>query len=75
MKKKAARKKKPKLHSQRPQGFTQVLGRVNPNFAAFVWGLTDEEIASAANSISKHIEISYQMELLRSSGFGHEDDL
>lgn len=57
-------------HSSPARSGTRVLGRVNPDFAGFVWDLTDSEIKSAAASVSKHIEIIYQAELLRSSGFG-----
>ena len=53
---------------------TIVLGRVNTDFAGFLWGLSDYEVKSAAESISKHIEMNYQLELLRSSGFGQNQD-
>jgi hypothetical protein len=52
---------------QRSNG-THVLGRVNSDFAGFVWGMSEADVKLAANSISKHIEVRYQLELLAQSG-------
>lgn len=52
---------------------TLVLGRVNPDFTAFPWGVTDYELKMAAEAISKHIEAQYQLALFRSSGFGSDE--
>lgn len=52
---------------------TSVIGRVNADFAGFVWDFSESDIKSAADSIAKHIEVMYQVELLRSSGFGQNE--
>jgi hypothetical protein len=62
-------------HSPPPaQGSTQVLGRVRPDFCAFIWGLNVGEVKSTAEAISKHLEISYQLELMSQSGHSPDDD-
>lgn len=58
---------------QRSPG-TLVLGRVNPDFAGFVWGMSEADVRFAAESISKHIEVRYQLELMSQSGFQIEND-
>jgi hypothetical protein len=71
---KKQKKKNPAQHSQSPRGGTTIVGRVNPDFAVFLWGMSDSEVKLAADSISKGIEVTYQMQLIRSSGFGQTDD-
>jgi hypothetical protein len=68
------KKKKPKsIHSSSSRG-TTLVGRVNPDLTVFVWDLAEAEVRMVAESLSKSIEVSYQMELIQRSGFGHESD-
>lgn len=68
------KKKQKKAEATIQRSGTRVVGRVNTDFAGFVWGLSDDDIISAAHSIAKHIEVTYQVQLMRSSGFGQDDD-
>lgn len=60
--------------SPRPRSGTQVVGRVNPDLVVTVSDLSDSELRGVADSLAKAIEVTYQMELIRRSGFGQPSD-
>lgn len=64
------KKAAPNTRSRSPRGAIP-LGRVQPDHAAFVWNdFSAEELKHIAESISKDLEMHYQLELLERSGFG-----
>jgi hypothetical protein len=73
-KKKAAPRPKKSHSPPRPRSGTKVLGRVNPDLVVIVPDLNASELRGVADSLSKAIEVTYQMELIRRSGFGQPEE-
>lgn len=44
------------------------VGRVNPDLAMFIWNPSEEDVRFTAESISKAIEMQYQIDLIQRSG-------
>jgi hypothetical protein len=47
---------------------------VNPDLVVIVPDLNASELRGVADSLSKAIEVTYQMELIRRSGFGQPEE-
>lgn len=65
------KQKQPKLIPSSSRG-TTIVGRVNSDLTVFIWDLSEADVKVVAESLSKSIEVTYQMELIKRSGFGQE---